>query len=83
MKIQPLRTNVLIRADKDDGKSASGLFLAHEWEKHPHTGEVLEVGTEVSSVKKGDHVRFNRYAFEKIGEEEFIGLESNITAILT
>lgn len=82
MKIQPLRDNVLIRADKDSAKTASGFVLAREWEKLPQTGEVLEVGPDVKQVAKGDYVRFHRYAFHKVDEQDFLGLESNIQAKL-
>jgi co-chaperonin GroES (HSP10) len=81
MKIKPLRNNVVIKADKDDGKEGSFL-IAREWEKLPQTGTVLSVGPDVTEVKPDDYVRFNRYAFEKIGSEEFIGLDKNIVAIL-
>lgn len=82
MKITPLRDYVLIRADKENKQTDSGLLLAREWEKLPHTGEVLALGPEVTQVKVNDHVRFNRYAFEKLTEDEFIGIERNIVAIL-
>ena len=81
MNISPLRNNVVVKADKDEGKTASGLLLAREWEKLPHTGEITAVGPLVTDVKVGDHVHFNRYAFIKVDEDLFIGLDKNINAI--
>ena len=82
MNISPLRNNVVIQADKDDKKTESGLLIAREWEKLPHTGEVTAVGPAVTDVKVGDRVHFNRYAYTKIGDDLFIGLDKNINAIL-
>lgn len=82
MEMTPLRDNLVIKADKDDGKTASGLYVAREWEKLPHTGEVMAVGKDVTDIKVGDRVHFNRYAFQKIDNDLFIGLEKNLNAIL-
>ena len=82
MNIQPLRTNVVIKADKDTKTTESGIMVVREWEKLPHTGEVTHIGPQVTEVKVGDRVRFNRYAYEKIDDDLFIGLEANITAVL-
>jgi co-chaperonin GroES (HSP10) len=80
MNIEPLRDNVVIKADKDEGKTKSGILLAREWEKLPHTGEVTAVGPQVTAVAIGDKVHFNRYAFHKIDDDLFIGIEKNINA---
>ena len=82
MKIQPLRDMLTIEVDKDDSKSKSGILLAREWEKLPHTGVVKAIGSQVTDVKVGDRVHFNRYAFNKVGENLFIGTEDNLNAIL-
>jgi co-chaperonin GroES (HSP10) len=81
MDITPLRNNVVIKADKDDRKSQSGILIAREWEKLPHTGEVMNVGKDVTDVKVGDRVHFNRYAYIKIEDDLFIGLDKNINAV--
>jgi co-chaperonin GroES (HSP10) len=82
MTVTPLRDNVYIQADEDSKKTSSGILLSREWDKLPHTGKVLAVGSGVKDIVPGLHVRFNRYAFEKIGDREFIGMEKNIVAIL-
>lgn len=81
MNIQPLRDNVVVKADKDDGK-VKGFLVVREWEKLPHTGEITAVGPLAKDVAIGDRVHFNRYAYQKIDEDLFIGLERNITAII-
>jgi co-chaperonin GroES (HSP10) len=82
MNIQPLRNNVVIKADKDDAKTESGILLAREWEKLPHTGEITAVGENLTVLKPGMRVHFNRYAFAKIDKDLFIGLDKNVNAIL-
>jgi NADPH:quinone reductase-like Zn-dependent oxidoreductase len=75
----PLRDYLTIKADKDDKKSGD-FHLVREWDKLPHTGTVESVGPKVTQIEPGDYVRFNRYAFEKIGEDLFIGIEQNVVA---
>lgn len=81
MDIKPLRNNLVIKADKDDGKVGS-ILVAREWEKLPHTGEVISIGPDILDIKVGNKVHFNRYAFQKVDEELFIGLDKNVNAIL-
>lgn len=80
MKIQPLRDIVLIKADKENKQTESGILVAREWEQLPHTGEVIAIGKDVTKVKIGDHVHFNRYAFTKVEKDQFLGQEVNINA---
>lgn len=82
MQFKPLRDNLVIKADKENNRTESGFTLVREWEKLPHYGEVTAIGPKCTEVKTGDRVRFNRYAFEKVGEDEFIGLERNVVAII-
>lgn len=82
MDIKPLRDNVVIQPDKDDSKTESGIMLAREWKKLPHTGTVLSVGPEVKVLGVGDRVWFHRYAFHKITDDAFIGLEKSVAGTL-
>lgn len=74
----PLRDYLIIRVDEAKAKTDSGLLLTYEWKKLPHSGEVLAIGPDVTQVEVGDHVYFNRYAFQKISEDEFVGIEKNV-----
>jgi co-chaperonin GroES (HSP10) len=76
---EPLRDYLIIKADKDD-KKAGDFHLVREWDKLPHTGTVEAIGPQVTQVETGDYVRFNRYAFEKVDEDLFIGIEKNVVA---
>jgi co-chaperonin GroES (HSP10) len=79
---KPLRDYLIIKADKDNKVSDTGFHLVSEWDKLPHTGTVEAVGPKVTQVQKGDYVRFNRYAFEKVSEDLFIGIENNVVATI-
>lgn len=70
MKISPLRDLLLIKADKPKGETESGLLVSEEWKSLPLTGEVLAIGPEVTAVKVGDRVGFNRYASEVLENDE-------------
>lgn len=78
MAMQLLRDLVLVKADPKDTQTKSGLFIASEWDKLPHTAVVIDVGPEVTEVTKDDHVHFNRYAFTPVGEDRFVGSIKNI-----
>lgn len=78
----PLRDYLLIESDESDAKSKSGIYLNYEWKRLPHTGIVKAIGPKVTQVSVGDHVRFNRYAFEKLSDNELIGIEKNVVAII-
>jgi chaperonin GroES len=80
MNIEPLRNMVLIQADEEAKQTKSGIFVAHEWKKLPHTGDIVAVGPDTKIVKKGNKVHFNRYAFTPLGENLFLGAENNINA---
>ena len=77
-----LRDMVLIQADPEEKRTASGLHIAREWKKLPQTGKVLGIGPEVEQVKPQNRVHFNRYAFTPMGGDKFIGAEKNINMVL-
>ena len=62
--IHPQRDLVLIQADEADTKTKSGLLLHENWKTIPLTGKILAVGPDVTNIKVGDNVGFNRYASE-------------------
>jgi chaperonin GroES len=59
--MQPFRDLVLIEADTPNNQTQSGLLIQETWKTLPPTGKVLAVGPEVTSVKTGDKVVFERY----------------------
>jgi co-chaperonin GroES (HSP10) len=61
MKQRVLRDLVLIAADESKKQTDSGLLIHEEWQTLPPWGTVLAVGPEVTEVKEGDRVLFERY----------------------
>lgn len=53
---------VLIEVEAPPEKTASGLLIQEDWKTLPPIGKILAVGPDVSTVKVGDKVIFERYA---------------------
>jgi len=79
--IQPLRDICLIKADKSKDKTTSGILLKEEWKSLPMSGEVLAIGPEVSRVKVGDRVVFERYSSIILDDDQRLAKESSILGI--
>ncbi|MEY3470781.1 MAG: hypothetical protein RLZZ223_131 [Candidatus Parcubacteria bacterium] len=86
MNIQPLFDKVLIKPQKAEEKTASGIYIP-DTAKHdkPQFGEVIAVGGEVKIVKVGQKVAFAKYGPTDInmeGEDYLIVKEEDILATL-
>ena len=93
MKIRPLSDRVVIKAEKAEEKTSSGIFLAAAAQEKPQVAEVVEVGPGgmvdgnevVMTVKVGDRVITNSYAGTKVkldGDEYTIVRQSDILAVV-
>lgn len=80
--MKPKRDLVLIRADKPQEKTASGLFIVEEWKSLPQTGEVVAIGPLVKDVSVGERVLFERYASVILENDERLCKEDNVLAVL-
>lgn len=80
--MQPVRDLVLIQADSAKTQTESGILVQEEWKTLPLTGEILEVGPQVTQVKKGDKVTFNRYSSIILEKDQRLCKESQISGIL-
>lgn len=94
-KIIPLGDRVLVRVDKIETKTKSGIIIPDTVGKErPEQGVVVEVGAGrttdqgvviAPSVKRGDTIIFAKYGPDEIkidGEEYYILTEANILAVL-
>lgn len=92
---RPLHDKILIRRDKAEDKTASGLYLPEKAKDTPKTGIIEAVGTGTLNtetgtltpltVKKGDRVLFSSYAGTeiKLGTEDYIVMsEEEVMAII-
>lgn len=80
--MQPVRDLVLIQADSAKTQTESGILLQEDWKTLPLIGEILEVGPQVTQVKKGDKVTFNRYSSIILEKDQRLCKESQISGIL-
>lgn len=78
----PTGNKVLIKADKQEEKTKSGIYIGETVKQFPPYGTVLAVGPDVQEVKVGDRVMFERYASVILDNDERLCLESHIYGVL-
>lgn len=74
MNIKPLGDRVLVKTEKAEEKTASGLFIPQTSQEKTQFAMVEAVGSEVTTVKVGDKVLHDKYAGTtlKIEDEEYL-----------
>lgn len=78
-----LGKRILIEADEPVKQSASGILIQEDWETRPPYGTVLAVGPDVTEVKKGDRVVFERFGSIMMPEKnQRLCLEEHMLAVL-
>lgn len=86
MNIQPLFDKVLIKPQKQEEKTASGIYIPDTAKQDkPQIGEIIAVGNEVKVVKVGQNIVFAKYGPTEINlesENYLIIKEEDILATL-
>ncbi|MBQ9494710.1 MAG: co-chaperone GroES [Treponema sp.] len=89
MKIKPLADRVLVKNEKAESKTASGIIIPEAAQEKTQTAVVVAVGPgteeEKITVKKGDRIMYDKYAGTqiKIDNEDHLILKMNdIIAII-
>lgn len=89
MKIKPLADRVLVKNDKAETKTASGIIIPDAAQEKTQTAVVVEVGPGTDEVKMavkcGDHIMYDKYSGTnvKIDGEEFLILKmSDLIAVI-
>ena len=89
MKIKPLADRVLVKNDKAETKTASGLIIPEVAQEKTQTAVVVEVGPGKDdvkmTVKKGDRIMYDKYAGTQVkidGEDHLILKMNDIIAIV-
>lgn len=85
--VKPLGENVLVKPEKMDKKTKSGIFLPENAsEERPQEGKVIAIGdSEKIKVKKNQKVIYNRYSGTEVkidGEDYLIVKNSEILAVI-
>ena len=63
MKVQPLGDRILIKTEKEEEKTAGGLYIPETAQEKTQTGKVVAVGDDEDiKVKVGDRVMYDKYA---------------------
>lgn len=86
MIIKPLGKRILIQEVKQEEVTKSGIVLPGTASKEkPITGEILAIGNEVSEVKVGEKVIYEKYTGTEVkdGDVEYLLIDmKNILAIV-
>ncbi|MCR5494902.1 MAG: co-chaperone GroES [Treponema sp.] len=89
MKLKPLADRVLVKNDKAETKTASGIIIPEAAQEKTQTATVIEVGPgtddEKITVKVGDKIMYDKYAGTQVkidGEDHLILRMSDIIAII-
>ena len=89
MKVKPLADRVLVKNDKAETKTASGLIIPEAAQEKTQTATVVEVGPGTDdvkiTVKKGDRIMYDKYSGTQVkidGEDHLILKMSDISAVI-
>ncbi len=89
MKIKPLADRVLVKNDKAETKTASGLIIPEAAQEKTQTAVVVEIGPGTTdnpiTVKKGNRIMYDKYAGTQVkidGEDHLILRMSDIIAVI-
>ena len=83
--IRPLENRILVKMKEYLDKTKSGIILSSTSKEMPQVAKVIEVGTNVEYIKKGDTVIVDKYAGTEVQYEgvEYVVLKlENILAIV-
>ena len=89
MKVKPLADRVLVKNDKAETKTSSGIIIPEAAQEKTQTATVVEVGPGTEkvkiTVKNGDRIMYDIYAGTQIktdGEDHLILKMDDIIAII-
>ena len=90
VKISPLADRLVVRPDKNETKTSTGIILPDNAKEKPQKGVVVAVGPgkkdEPMVVKIGDHILYSKYGGTEIkqnNEEYLIMRESDVYAVIS
>jgi chaperonin GroES len=87
MKVKPLADRVIVKLEKTESKTASGIIIPDTAQEKTQSGVVVEVGDdkEVIKVKAGQKVLYDKYAGTQIkidGSDHLILKMQDILAVI-
>jgi len=87
MKVRPLADRVLVKTEKTESKTASGIIIPDTAQEKTQIAVVVAVGDdkEKIKVKAGERVMYDKYAGTSVkidGEEHLILKAADIIAVI-
>lgn len=94
MKIKPLDDRVLIKPDKAEEKTKTGIYLPEAAKEKPMSGKIVALGPgkltddgnrAKMTIKKGDTVVFGKYAGTEVeidGDQHMIVRENELLGVM-
>ena len=87
MKITPLADRVLVKIEKTESKTASGIIIPDTAQEKTQIAEVIAIGDDTDSIKVtvGQRVMYDKYAGTPVkndGEDNLILKSDDIIAII-
>lgn len=87
MKVRPLADRVLVKTEKTESKTASGIIIPDTAQEKTQTAVVIAVGDDKEKIKvaAGERIMYDKYAGTSIkidGEEHLILKAGDIIAII-
>lgn len=84
LAFKPLKDRVFVSYSAELEKTAGGIYIPEAAKEKPQKGKIEAIGSEVKSVKIGDHILFDKYSGSKINidnveylilkEEDILGI---------
>ena len=85
MNLKPLGNRIVMKKLEKEEKTKGGIILTSDMQKAPEELKVIEVGSDVKNIKKGDMVVCEKFKGTELtisGEIYLIADEENILATL-
>ena len=87
MKVKPLADRIMVKLEKNEAKTAGGLFIPDTAQEKTQIGLVVEVGDDkdVIKVKAGQKVMYDKYAGAQVkidGTDHLILKMSDVLAVI-
>ncbi len=84
-KIQPLADRVVAQAVEASDKTESGFYLPQDAKEKPQMATVVEVGKDVSEIKKNDTIIYPKYGTTEVtvdGTEYMVLKEEDVLGVV-
>ncbi|MCQ2594517.1 MAG: co-chaperone GroES [Treponemataceae bacterium] len=87
MKVKPLADRILVKMEKTESKTASGIIIPDTAQEKTQTAVVIAVGddSEKIKVKAGERVMYDKYAGTQVkidGEDHLILKAADVIAVI-